>query len=253
MSVKTRLTTFAAIVIFLTSLSALGDEVEQQESPVQVACVGDSITYGARLNDPANDSYPAILQKLLGQGHKVANLGVGGCTLIRKGKPTVWNQLRRMRRGKPSIIVISLGTNDTCGGDRKCWEHKDDFPNDCRDLLDALLALPSKPRIWICAPSPMVVETAGLSSSRKKNLEQRNPRLQELIVIIRTVAEEKNVGFIDLNTPLSKKPELFTAKDGVHPNKAGYLAIAELVYAALRESAASDGKIANRPNARAVK
>jgi alpha-L-fucosidase len=44
------------------------------------------------------------------------------------------------------------------------------------------------------------------------------------------VAENKKVGFIDLNTPLTGKPELFTEQDGVHPNKDGYLAIAKLVY-----------------------
>jgi lysophospholipase L1-like esterase len=44
------------------------------------------------------------------------------------------------------------------------------------------------------------------------------------------------VVLIDLNTPLAKRPDLFAEADGVHPNQAGYLAVAELVAKALRDS-----------------
>ncbi len=132
------------------------------------------------------------------------------------------------------MVVISLGTNDTCGegtcGDRKCWEYKDEFEGDYSDLIDTLRTWPSRPRVWICAPSPMVLETPGLSEERIQGLSVRKPRLQELIQKIKTVAENKKVGFIDLNTPLTGKAKLFTEQDGVHPNKDGYFAIAKLVY-----------------------
>ena len=228
---RIRLTVLAAIACCVVSSVAVGTD-----EPIRVACVGDSITQGARLEDRAKDSYPAVLQELLGERYNVTNLGVGGCTLIRKGKPTVWNQLDKIRAVNPDIVVVALGTNDTCGGKRRCWDHKDAFPKDYRDLIDFLRALPSKPRVWICAPSPMVLETPGLSDSRRANLEERKPRLQELITVIKKLAKEKETGFIDLNTPLAKRPELFTEEDGVHPNKVGYRAIAELVHAAFRES-----------------
>ena len=35
---------------------------------VRVACIGNSITYGMTLPDPATQSYPAQLQTLLGNG-----------------------------------------------------------------------------------------------------------------------------------------------------------------------------------------
>lgn len=206
---------------------------------IKVACVGDSITYGARLDDRGKHSYPAQLQLLLGENYSVENFGVGSCTLIRKGRPTVWVELSKIKEANPNIVVISLGTNDTCGmgtcGDRKCWEYKDDFQDDYRDLIDELLTLPSKPKIYICAPSPMVLETPGLNSERIEGLTKRKPRLQELIGMIKNVANEKKVEFIDLNTPLDHKSELFTEKDGVHPNQAGYLVIAEIVYQKLKQ------------------
>ncbi|GGW47822.1 DUF459 domain-containing protein [Arenibacter certesii] len=208
------------------------------EQKIKVACVGDSITYGARLDDRENHSYPAQLQLLLGEKYSVQNLGVGSSTLIRKGIPTVWDELSKIKEANPNIIVISLGTNDTCGmgtcGDRKCWEYKGEFKEDYRELIDELLTLPSKPKIYICAPSPMVLETPGLNKERVEGLTIRKPRLQELIKMIKSIAKEKKVEFIDLNTPLDHKSELFTEKDGVHPNKAGYRAIADLVYQKLK-------------------
>jgi lysophospholipase L1-like esterase len=172
----------------------------------------------------------------LGDGIKVTNFGVGSCTLIRKGRPNVWSQLPKIQESNPDIVIVSLGTNDTCGGQRRCWNHKDEFPADCRDLIDTLRAFPSKPRVWLCAPTPMVLETPRLSPERMTDLKVRKPRLQELIAAVKAVSLEKQVGLIDLNTPLAGRPELFTPADGVHPNKTGYLTIAKLVASALRDS-----------------
>ncbi len=209
------------------------------EKVIKVACVGDSITYGARLDDRDEHSYPAQLQVLLGEDYSAENFGVGSCTLIRKGRPTVWNEFPKIKEANPDVIIISLGTNDTCGmgtcGDRKCWEYKDEFEGDYRDLIDELSQLPSRPQIFICAPSPMVLDTPGLDSERVAGLMARKGRLQELIAMINKVAKEKNVQFIDLNKPLDNRPELFTEGDGVHPNKEGYRAIAELVYQKLKK------------------
>nr|MBI1232169.1 hypothetical protein [Cytophagales bacterium] len=209
-----------------------------ENEKTKIACVGDSITFGARLDNPDSDSYPAQLQKLLGEGYEVENFGVGSLTLLRKGIPSVWNELPKIMSANPDIVIISLGTNDTCGygtcGDRKCWEYKDEFESDYRDLIDELSKLPSHPQIFVCAPTPMVLETPGLNAERVAGLSVRKPRLQELIATVKRLANEMNVHFIDLNEPLDHRPELFTVSDGVHPNKAGYAAIAALVEKQLR-------------------
>ena len=45
---------------------------------VKVACIGDSITFGALLRDRESNCYPAQLEKLLGEGYSVRNFGVNG-------------------------------------------------------------------------------------------------------------------------------------------------------------------------------
>ena len=227
---------FISISLVFILLPVISEGWGKKLVKTKVACIGDSITFGARLEDRDNYSYPAQLQKLLGDNFSVGNFGIGGCTLIRKGKPNVWTQLAKIMETNPDIIIISLGTNDTCGGTRACWDHKNDFPNDYRDLIDTLRTIPSKPQIFLCAPSPMVIETPGLDSSRIADLKERQPRLQELISIIKNLAVEKRTKFVDLNTPMANKPELFTERDGVHPNIAGYCFIAELVFDAIRQS-----------------
>lgn len=219
----------------LLPLQNNGEECAMAMKKIKVACIGDSITFGARLEDSNRFSWPAQLQVLLGDNYRVENFGVGGCTLIRKGTPNVWTELGKITDSNPDIVIICLGTNDTCGGTRACWDHKSDFPDDYRDLIDTLRTISSKPVIYLCAPSPMVIETPGLDSARVADLMERQPRLKELIAITKEISLEKNTSFIDLNTPMANKPELFTEKDGVHPNKDGYLFIAELVYKAIQK------------------
>ena len=53
--------------------------------PVRVACVGDSITWGAAIANRDRDSYPAVLGRLLGDGWEVRNFGRGGATAMNVG------------------------------------------------------------------------------------------------------------------------------------------------------------------------
>ena len=52
---------------------------------IKVACVGNSITYGLKLENREKQSYPAQLQQLLGSDYIVGNFGKSGTTLLSKG------------------------------------------------------------------------------------------------------------------------------------------------------------------------
>ena len=199
--------------------------------PIRIACLGDSITAGARV-DAATQSYPVRLQELLGDGYEVRNLGLGGATLIKTGRPNIWQKLDDVREFQPHVAVISLGTNDTVGGQRKNWEKIGRFEDDYSELIGVLAAIPTRPRIVVCTPTAMVLQTKGLSEQRSAELAERKPRLQQLCRRIRDLAGQhakENVSLLDLNAVLRDRPDLISEGDGVHPNADGYLAIARAV------------------------
>jgi len=74
------------ILLSLASLLSIGltstSHAQAAAAKIKVACVGDSITFGSGIADRDNASYPAQLQKLLGDGFEVKNFGVSGRTMI---------------------------------------------------------------------------------------------------------------------------------------------------------------------------
>ncbi len=223
-------------VACLISLQFAEKTFAEEATRIRVAYLGDSITAGARV-DTKTESYPARLQQLLGDEYEVRNFGTGGATLIKTGRPNVWQNLDAVMEFQPHVVVISLGTNDTVGGDRKNWDQIERFDGDYSELIDALAAIPTKPRIVLCTPTAMVLEAKDLSEARLEDLTERQPRLQELSKRVRKLASEnavKNVSLLDLNAVLKGRPEWVTEGDGVHPNREGYLEIAKAVAGHIR-------------------
>ena len=97
---------------------------------------------------------------------------------------------------QPSVVVIMLGTNDAA------WKDTDkmttEYTADCRAMIDLFLNLPSKPRLWVCMPPPLI---PGRQDHRMNNL--RNV----LTPIVEKIAKEKKVGLIDMYTTLNGRPE----------------------------------------------
>ena len=59
--------------------------IESYAQKIKVACVGNSITYGSRVENREQNSYPAQLQRLLGEEYEVVNFGVSATTALYKG------------------------------------------------------------------------------------------------------------------------------------------------------------------------
>lgn len=214
--------TLLGLVLTHPALAALGaGPAGPAGEAVRVACVGDSITFGADLKDRAAESYPSVLQELLGGGYAVGNYGVCGATLLRKGELSYWDtpEFKAAADSAPGIVVIMLGTNDSWPGN---WAHGEDWPGDLADMLDRFLRLPSKPRVWVCTSPPIFGMLRALSN---RVLER------EIIPALRRVAQEKGVPVIDVHEALRGQEERFP--DAVHPDARGAEIIARTVFEAI--------------------
>ena len=192
--------------------------------PIRVACVGDSLTSGFKMDKPEQDAYPAQLARLLGKGFDVRAFAVPGRTALRKSNLPLWKEqvFADAQAWQPDIVVICLGTND-------CWPDtwqvlKSDFAGDFRDMVTLFANLPSKPQRWLCLPPPLFIDNGEV---------QKNILTNEVMPAIRAVAKETGSGLIDWHTTLQDRVELFMP-DKVHPLPTGAAVMAQMVAESLQ-------------------
>lgn len=185
---------------------------------IKVACVGDSITFGSGIADRATWSYPSQLEVLLGKDYEVKNFGLSGRTMLRKGDYPIWKEqvYQDSLAYQPDIVIIKLGTNDS---KPKNWKWSAQFAQDTKDLVASYRALPSKPRVILCQPVPVVKDRWGIREAILR--KEIAPRIQQ-------VASENYIELIDLYQPLVGVKDIMP--DGVHPNAAGAKLIAQTIY-----------------------
>lgn len=178
-------------------------------SPVKVACIGNSITYGSGIQDRPKDSYPSQLGRMLGDRWIVRNFGVGGRTMLKKGdfpyrKEEAWTEAKAFL---PDVVIIKLGTNDS---KPQNWKYSNEFLADSRSMVKELKNLSSHPRIYLCKPVPAYATRWGISDS---------VIVHGVIPAVEQLAKEENLQVIDLYSALSGKASLFP--DQIHPNAEG--------------------------------
>lgn len=186
---------------------------------LKVACVGDSITAGYALADPARDAYPAQLARLLGGDYEVRNFGVSAATLMDAGNYTYRTRPAHDEAlaWKPDVVVIALGTNDT--KDVNIAKHPEDFVPSYRGLIGRFRAANPGAKIVLCLPPPAFPAAMGIAES---------VLVAEILPRIREVATMEKLTLLDLHTPLADAAALFP--DKIHPNVEGAGRIARLVY-----------------------
>ncbi len=213
----------ATILIFAVRILHAG-ETAAPANAVRVACVGDSITYGARIFNREAKCYPTQLGVLLGTNYSVKNFGVNGATLLKHGDIPYW-QMRAFKAAqvfKPDVAVINLGANDAAVYN---WIYKYEFVRDYIELIRSFQSN-SCATVWICYPTPTYPGPYDFTDPIVVN---------EIIPMINEIARQTGAKIIDLYRPLSGKPELFP--DTVHPNADGARLMAEAVFSAITAKA----------------
>lgn len=194
------------------------------QAQIRVACIGNSITFGAGIDHRDSLSYPAQMARLLGNEWKVGNFGISGSTLLKKGDKPYWKETRLAdaMAFAPDVVVIKLGTNDS---KPQNWKFKDEYVNDYLKLVDTLQAMPSHPLVFICIPAPAYGIKWGINDSIIN---------ADVIPRVKTVAKLKKLPIINLNKVLANHPELFP--DLIHPNAEGAGLMAKKIASVLGKS-----------------
>lgn len=188
---------------------------------VKVACVGDSITFGSRVENRERLSYPAQLAQMLGEDYQVKNFGVSGRTLLKKGNLPFWKEgaYRQALKWEPEVVIIKLGTNDTKMGN---WTHEAEFEQDLAELARSFTSLPSQPKVFLALPVPAFCTGDGIDGTRVR---------EGVIPYIKNVAKAQDLPTIDFHARMRNKELMMP--DKVHPNAEGAFELASEAYSAI--------------------
>jgi len=191
---------------------------------IKVACVGNSVTYGAGIKDRAINSYPAQLQRLLGHNYTVQNFGFSGATLLKNGHKPYWTKkaFQESQNFAPNVVIIHLGLNDQ--GNNNWPKYKNEFVADYLDMITSYKNLPSKPKVLICKMTPTFSGHHWFEEGMRENFKEIQTKIE-------TIAKKAHVDIINLHEPLYRYPEYFP--DNLHPTKKGATSIAQKVHAAI--------------------
>lgn len=215
MNINTRSLLFLLYFCFCLTLSA---------EKIKIACVGNSVTYGYLLEDRVNDSYPAQLQRLLGEEYEVGNFGKSGATLLKNGhRPYIQQEeyLQALAFAGDKVI-IHLGLNDT---DPRNWpNYRDQFIGDYLQLIQSFRNANPKCEIWICRMTPIAHWHPRFKSGTRDWYWLIQAEIEE-------IARIAHCHLIDLQEPLYNRPDLLP--DALHPNKQGAELLAHTVKSAL--------------------
>ena len=191
------------------------------QKKVKIACVGNSVTYGAGIENREVNAYPAQLQRMLGDGYEVVNFGKSGATLLNKGHRPYCDQeeYKAALDFAGDRVIIHLGLNDT---DPRNWpNYRDNFVSDYLALINSFRQANPDCRIWICRMTPISHRHPRFKSGTRDWYWMEQTTIEE-------IARLANTGLIDLQVGLYNRPDLLP--DALHPTAEGAGILAKTIY-----------------------
>ena len=146
------------VLVVLYGMFRLGVHIVQyppaphvKEGKIHIACVGDSITYGAGvLGHRRSQSYPAYLQENLGEKYQVLNYGLSGRTLMDEGDVPYRSEklYQKSLDAKADIYLLMLGTNDAKDYQ---WD-EDAYAKEIKDFVETYQTAAPQAKIYLMQP-----------------------------------------------------------------------------------------------------
>ncbi|WP_273450065.1 GDSL-type esterase/lipase family protein [Streptococcus ferus] len=192
---------------------------------ITIAAVGDSITYGLGVGRNRKTlSYPALLAKKLGSRYDVINYGLSGRTMLSTANFPYFKEKAAADslKSQANIVLIMLGTNDS----KKVNWNADQYQTDYQKAIRRYQQMSSHPKIILMIPPRCFISQATVTRPNNRVIKE------EIRHIIPQLAKKMGCQVIDLYALTQNHPDWFA--DGVHPNKHGNKAIAQLVYQTIK-------------------
>ncbi|CAB9520963.1 lipolytic protein G-D-S-L family [Seminavis robusta] len=258
--------------LLFTAVAAVGflcfGRGARAEKTIVVSCVGDSITSRGCASKP-NMTYVAQLGRMLGSSYQVTNYGVSGTTMLKNGycgnadlhcggNCTYWKtkKYEEAMESQPDIVTIMLGTNDAKGcnwygppnGNPSGVEYHKAFV----DMVHKFQALPSKPKVYLVTPPPLVNPPTHPDDPPPYNMTKQV--LNEIIPkeqLPALLKETGATGIIDVWNALGGTTAYFNASmtcDGCHPKDPAMTIIARTIANAILSSSSPDDHPSQKSN-----
>lgn len=208
------------------------DIKNEDGSPVKIACIGDSITYGYTIDERELYSYPAMLGAKLGDGYEVGNFGKSASYILpgdseyneRTDKTLSYRDTQQYQDSiafAPDIVIIMLGTNDvTSFIDAK---HEAVIEEELENIIKIYQNLESVERVYVMTSifAPYNYSMVKLSDGPLQKIQQR-------------AARDTGAEFVDIYSLTRDYFDVMLhLSDRLHPDEDSYEAIPSACYALL--------------------
>ena len=213
---------------FVLDVLVIHDTPEVDINKKHIACIGDSITFGAGVGGIKNETWEHFLEEKIGNEYQVLNYGISGRTLQDEGDyPYTKEEYFKISQDiNADIYLIMLGTNDTKPFN---W-NEERFKKEFYNFVSTYINLENKPKVILMTPPACFPEESLKIVAFEINEEIISGPVYD---IVKKCAKDYNLQLIDLYNHTKDHSEWFI--DGVHPNIHGNKEFAEFIYQNIKE------------------
>ncbi|MFA5087384.1 MAG: SGNH/GDSL hydrolase family protein [Candidatus Paceibacterota bacterium] len=188
---------------------------------IKYAALGDSLTAGVGASSYEN-SYPYLLAKDMAKNNNEVILQ-DYSLLGARAEDVIGNLLDPVISGKPDIVTVLIGVNDV-----RERTGEDDFKNKYEYIVDSLLKQ-TNANVYLIS-LPFIGSSTVYLPPYDAYFRQRTIVFNK---IIKEIAREKNLKYIDIATPtenIFKKDGPHYSVDSFHPSDEGYKILTQEIY-----------------------